>query len=66
VCKKGDECGRIEIKGVKIRLTVKGVKTSVNEKYLSTSLITCLLKQVTAGERLNDISGQMNSSLLHS
>lgn len=40
-----------------MRLTVKGVKTSVNEKYLSTSLITCLLKQVTAGERLNEIPG---------
>lgn len=47
---KLDECGRNEIKGVKIRLTVKGVKTSVNEKYLSTSLITCLLEQVTAVE----------------
>lgn len=40
-----------------MRLTVKGVKTSVNEKYLSTSLITCLLEQVTAGERLNEIPG---------
>lgn len=40
-----------------MRLTVKGVKTSVNEKYLSTSLITCLLKQVTAGEGLNEIPG---------